>query len=122
MLAVDLTAWTQHLLLHGDLAMAEPKTLRYRLLHVAARLTRGTAPALVARHPTLLALGPPTWLPRSPGSPRCPFPPVDLPSRHDERREPPAEQHAGDLTAPVRRSDPTEINTADHKISSRLHE
>ena len=41
MLAVDLIAWTQHLLLHGDLAKAEPKTLRYRLLHVAARLTRG---------------------------------------------------------------------------------
>jgi hypothetical protein len=41
MLAVDLIAWPQHLLLHGDLAKAEPKTLRYRLLHVAARLTRG---------------------------------------------------------------------------------
>jgi len=41
MLAVDLIAWTQHLLLCGDLAKAEPKTLRYRLLHVAARLTRG---------------------------------------------------------------------------------
>jgi hypothetical protein len=41
MLAVDLIAWTQHLLLHDDLAKAEPKTLRYRLLHVAARLTRG---------------------------------------------------------------------------------
>jgi hypothetical protein len=41
MLAVDLLAWTQHLLLHGDQAKAEPKTLRYRLLHVAARLTRG---------------------------------------------------------------------------------
>ena len=41
MLAVDLFAWTQHLLLHGHLAKAEPKTLRYRLLHVAARLTRG---------------------------------------------------------------------------------
>jgi len=41
MLAVDLIVWTQHLLLHGDLAKAEPKTLRYRLLHVAARLTRG---------------------------------------------------------------------------------
>jgi Transposase DDE domain group 1 len=41
MLAVDLLAWTQHLLLHGHLARAEPKTLRYRLLHVAARLTRG---------------------------------------------------------------------------------
>jgi Transposase DDE domain group 1 len=41
MLAVDLLAWTQHLLLHGHLSKAEPKTMRYRLLHVAARLTRG---------------------------------------------------------------------------------
>jgi Transposase DDE domain group 1 len=41
MLAVDVIAWTQHLLLAGHLAKAEPKTLRYRLLHVAARLTRG---------------------------------------------------------------------------------
>jgi hypothetical protein len=37
---IDLLAWTQHLLLHGDLAAAEPKKLRYRLLHVPARLTR----------------------------------------------------------------------------------
>ncbi len=39
--AVDLLAWTQTILLHGDLAVAEPKKLRYRLLHVAARITRG---------------------------------------------------------------------------------
>jgi hypothetical protein len=37
---IDLLAWTQTLLLDGDLATAEPKKLRYRLLHVAARLTR----------------------------------------------------------------------------------
>jgi hypothetical protein len=37
---IDLLAWTQHLLLDGALAVAEPKTLRYRLLHVAARITR----------------------------------------------------------------------------------
>ncbi|MET8530363.1 IS1380 family transposase [Micromonospora sp. NPDC005172] len=37
---IDLLAWTQNLLLDGDLAAAEPKKLRYRLLHVAARLTR----------------------------------------------------------------------------------
>jgi hypothetical protein len=37
---IDLLAWTQHLLLNGELAAAEPKKLRYRLLHVAARLTR----------------------------------------------------------------------------------
>jgi hypothetical protein len=38
--AQDLTVWTQALLLDGHLAVAEPKTLRYRLLHVAARLVR----------------------------------------------------------------------------------
>jgi hypothetical protein len=37
---IDLLAWTQHLLLDGPLALAEPKKLRYRLLHVAAKLTR----------------------------------------------------------------------------------
>ena len=38
MLAHDLIIWTQALLLDGELAKAEPKRLRYRLLHVAARL------------------------------------------------------------------------------------
>lgn len=38
--AIDLLAWTQHLLLDGELATAEPKKLRYRLLHVAGRITR----------------------------------------------------------------------------------
>ncbi|GLZ00660.1 hypothetical protein Acsp02_79120 [Actinoplanes sp. NBRC 103695] len=37
---IDLLAWTQHLLLDGPHAAAEPKKLRYRLLHVAAKLTR----------------------------------------------------------------------------------
>jgi hypothetical protein len=36
--AQDLLCWTQALLLDGALAVAEPKTLRYRLLHVAARV------------------------------------------------------------------------------------
>jgi hypothetical protein len=36
--AQDLTVWTQALLLDGALAVAEPKTLRYRLWHVAARV------------------------------------------------------------------------------------
>ncbi|MFD7709360.1 IS1380 family transposase [Streptomyces sp. NPDC059786] len=40
--AIDLLAWTRVLLLDGELAAAEPKKLRYRLLHVAARLTRGS--------------------------------------------------------------------------------
>jgi hypothetical protein len=38
LLAHDLIVWTQALLLDGELAKAEPKRLRYRLLHVAARL------------------------------------------------------------------------------------
>jgi hypothetical protein len=38
--AQDLTAWAQTLLLDGELALAEPKTLRYRLLHIAARVVR----------------------------------------------------------------------------------
>jgi len=38
---IDLLAWMRTLLLHGELAVAEPKKLRYRLLHVAVRITRG---------------------------------------------------------------------------------
>jgi hypothetical protein len=40
-LAQTLLAWRGPLCLDGDLARAEPHTLRYRLLHVAAKLTRG---------------------------------------------------------------------------------
>ncbi|WP_121708784.1 IS1380 family transposase, partial [Streptomyces sp. E5N91] len=39
--AIDLLARTRVLLLDGELATAEPKKLRYRILHVAARTTRG---------------------------------------------------------------------------------
>ncbi|MGH2872603.1 MAG: IS1380 family transposase [Solirubrobacteraceae bacterium] len=38
MLAHDLIIWTQALVLDGELANAEPKRVRYRLLHVAGRL------------------------------------------------------------------------------------
>jgi len=40
LVAHDLLCWAQVLLLDGDLKLAEPKTLRYRLLHVAARVIR----------------------------------------------------------------------------------
>jgi len=36
----DLLAWLRLVCLDGDLARAEPKTLRYRLLHAAARIVR----------------------------------------------------------------------------------
>jgi hypothetical protein len=41
LIAQDLLAWTQGLCLSGKLAKAEPKALRYMLLHVAGRLVKG---------------------------------------------------------------------------------
>ena len=41
MIAADLVAWLKMLALDGDLAKAEPKALRYKLLHVPARLVHG---------------------------------------------------------------------------------
>jgi len=40
LIAAALLAWLRLLALDGNLAKAEPKTLRYRILHAAARLTR----------------------------------------------------------------------------------
>lgn len=39
-IAIDLLCWMRLLLLDGPLAKAEPATLRYRLLHAAARLIK----------------------------------------------------------------------------------
>jgi hypothetical protein len=41
MTACILLAWLKFIALDGGLARAEPKTLRYRVLHAAARLVRG---------------------------------------------------------------------------------
>jgi hypothetical protein len=72
LIAQDLTTWTQLLALDDELAVCEPKTLRYRLLHTAARLafharqatlrlqrTWPWAPALAAAFGRLAALPPP---------------------------------------------------------------
>jgi Transposase DDE domain group 1 len=40
-IACDLLAWLRLLALDGDLARAEPKTLRYRILHTAGRIVKG---------------------------------------------------------------------------------
>jgi hypothetical protein len=40
LIAQDLIAWTQRLCLHGELAKAEPRRLRYTLLHTAGRIVR----------------------------------------------------------------------------------
>jgi hypothetical protein len=55
MTACILLAWLKLLALDGDLAKAEPKTLRYRLLHAAARVARG------ARRRTLKIAGAWPW-------------------------------------------------------------
>jgi hypothetical protein len=41
LIAATLPTWLRLLALDGDLARAEPKTLRYKILHAAARITRG---------------------------------------------------------------------------------
>ena len=41
LIAAALLSWLRLLALDGDLARAEPKTLRYRVLHAAGKLVRG---------------------------------------------------------------------------------
>jgi hypothetical protein len=41
LIAATLLAWLRLLALDGALARAEPKALRYKILHAAARITRG---------------------------------------------------------------------------------
>jgi hypothetical protein len=48
LIAQDLICWAQHLALHGELARAEPKRLRYCLFHVAA-VTARTARRTIVR-------------------------------------------------------------------------
>jgi hypothetical protein len=50
LIAQDLIAWTQKLALDGQLACCEPKALRYRLLHTAARLTFHARTAVLRLH------------------------------------------------------------------------
>ncbi|MGH3721373.1 MAG: hypothetical protein ACRDRI_21480 [Pseudonocardiaceae bacterium] len=82
-LACDLLAWLQLLALTGDLATAEPTTLRYRLLHTAARLTHGQR-LQTPENPRSLALGPPA-LPRLHHDLR----PAATLTSHDPTRQPP---------------------------------
>ena len=43
LIAAGLLSWLRLIALDGDLARAEPKTLRYRVLHAAGKLIRGGA-------------------------------------------------------------------------------
>jgi hypothetical protein len=49
-IAHDLLVWIQRLVLTGELARCEPKRLRYRLLHVAARLAFHARKATLRLH------------------------------------------------------------------------
>ncbi len=70
MCAHDLLAWTRQLALDGDLAKAEPKRLRYCLLHTAGRLVRTSWQQVCNSQTT--GPGQPTSSPRSHGSTTSP--------------------------------------------------
>jgi Transposase DDE domain group 1 len=77
MLATDLTAWTQHLLLDGELAKAEPKHCATGCCTsppASPEDNAGSGSASSSPGP-----GPATSPPRSTASPRCPSPPADRP-------------------------------------------
>jgi hypothetical protein len=76
LIAQDLIAWTQLLALDGELAICEPKTLRYRLLHTAA-----ASPSMPAKRPCACSAPGPgraSWRPRSRDWPRCHHPRAEL--------------------------------------------
>jgi Transposase DDE domain group 1 len=81
LLAAALLAWLKLIALDGTLAKAEPKTLRHKILHAAARLVRRAR-----RRQLKIAVtwpGQPTSSLRSPGSPPSPTrpdPSVRVPS------------------------------------------
>ncbi|MQB02220.1 MAG: hypothetical protein GEU78_18570, partial [Actinobacteria bacterium] len=58
MCAQALTAWSQRLLLSGALAAASPKTLRQRLWHTAARVTRHARRTIVGPPRGFRTVGP----------------------------------------------------------------
>jgi hypothetical protein len=68
-----LLAWLKLLALDGDFAKAEPKTLRYRVLHAAARLVRGGRKRRLKSRPP--GHGPTRSPPRGTGSTRSRKPP-----------------------------------------------
>ena len=56
LIAAGLLSWLRFIALDGDLASAEPKTLRYRVLHAAGKLVAAAAGG--GQTPRDLALGP----------------------------------------------------------------
>src|SRR5258707_12186662 len=52
LIAATLLAWLRLLALDGKLAKAEPKTLRYKILHATGRLVRGSRRRQLKMHAT----------------------------------------------------------------------
>ena len=89
MLAHDLIVWTQALCLDEDLAKSEPKRLRYRLLHLAARLAFSARQAKLHLPPP--GHGPKRSRPHSRSSKHCPPSPAEhQPPATGTRADPPA--------------------------------
>jgi hypothetical protein len=119
--AIDLIAWTQTILLHDrpELARAEPKALRYRLLHVAARLVRGGRKLCLKIDRT--------WRWARTSSPPHSTGGASYPSPRPEQAEPgttedpgaPGEQQTGRSTTLHRRHHITKINMPNARSSSR---
>jgi hypothetical protein len=98
MLAHDLIVWTQALCLDGELSKAEPKRLRYRLLHVAGRLAFSGRRAKLHLQNTWP--GPVTCSPRSRSSKRSHQRPADPPATGlPNPADPPGPQPRGPLPA-----------------------
>jgi hypothetical protein len=104
-LACDLNAWTRLLGLHDqpDLAHAEPDTLRYRLWHLPARLTRHARRRTLA-HQQQLAPGVTRPPPAGSASASCRYPP-DQPNRPPPARKEATAQHHPEQGNPAPRSD-----------------
>jgi hypothetical protein len=79
-ISADLIAWLRLLALTPELDKAEPKALRYRLLHVAAKLTTGGRRRRLRIPRT--GHGPTRSSPRSPRSPRYQHPAERAASAH----------------------------------------
>jgi hypothetical protein len=116
LIAADLLALSQTMLLTDQVALAkaEPKTLRYRLLHIAARITRGQTPRVPAPR-RALAMGarpresvhPPPVHP-APDLTAPPQPPPSAPRRSRRHRT-----SAGTPRCPSARPHTSKINNID---------
>jgi Transposase DDE domain group 1 len=122
MIAVDLVAWAQTLLLHDNpaLAKAEPKRCATGCCTSPPGSPEDNGASGCASTGT--GAGPTTSLEHSPDSPRCrnPSPALTTPSRRPGPRSTRQRGRPGDQHRPISQTVPTEINTGerDHELSS----